>query len=458
MKKSIVTTLLILCSLFATAQLKHALRDENGRHMIGRGFVVVTNDSHFDGDDYTRMLRLGANCQVIRLELGRLSTFPGAQLEADYLLQLDGLVRLAKEKGIKSIFKMTMYGVESFAWENYWVDKDNMQEKYLDAWKVIWDRYKDEPFVIAYDLVNEPRKHSMDITYHDLTNEYLVPNYQMLVDEAQKVNREKYCMVQTIFMNKGDKINGSQYAPIEKPIARENLLFAPHIYQENKHLVKPTLLRFSKESDFLNAPVFIGEWGFPTFTSTDTTMTGRLGQLNYMDFYMRTAELFDSLGYNTIKAWFSGNPKMQNFLPGGPSTWAIFSDNNAVGNVERKYIVDIIARPYPQAIAGDLYSFKYDFATRCLDIHMVSDNSKGASQIFIGANRHYPDGFSIDINDEITLCHDPIKHSPLEVYKCNGIINPSNFIWDEQTQRLTILEWPVDQTKLYVRIKPGINY
>ncbi len=54
------------------AQIKHGLRDENGRHVIARGFVVNTNDGKhdlmFNADDYVRMVRLGANFQVVRLE------------------------------------------------------------------------------------------------------------------------------------------------------------------------------------------------------------------------------------------------------------------------------------------------------------------------------------------------------------------------------------------------------
>ena len=309
----------------------------------------------------------------------------------------------------------------------------------------------------GYDLVNEPRKLTMDISYDDLTTKYLLPLYQQLIDESQKINPDKQCLVQSIFMNKGEKVNGNQYAEITAPLNRKNILFAPHIYQEKKELVKPSLLRFEKESAVLTAPIFIGEWGFPTFETTDLNMTGRHGQLNYMDFYIRTAELFDSLGFNTIKAWFSGNPRMQNFLPGGRSTWAIFADKHAVGTVERKYITDIIARPYPQTIAGDIQSFKYDFATRSLDVYVKSDNSKGASQIFIGANRHYPDGFSVVINDSFVLCHNPLKTIGLEVFKSNGKSNPADFVWDETRQQLLIQKWPEDKSDIHIRIVPGIN-
>lgn len=456
MKNLILLSYFIFYFFSSSAQISDALRDENGRHIIGRGFVVVTNNSYFTSDDYARMVRLGANYQVVRLELGRLSHFPGASLEPAYLSKLDTLVQLGKSAGIKTIFKMTVYGIKDFSWEHFWRNKNSQNEVYLDAWKVIWNRYKNESSVEGYDLVNEPRKLEMDITYDDLTKNYLLPFYRRLIDESHQINPQKYCLIQSIFMNKGEKVNGNQYFEIQHPLYRDNILFAPHIYQEKKQLVKPALLRFEKESELLNAPVFIGEWGFPTFDKTDSTMTGRLGQLNYMDFYMRTAELFDSLGFNTIKAWFSGNPHKQHFLNGGPSTWAIFSDEHAVGTVERKYITDIIARPYPQAIAGDIQSFRYDFATRSLDIHLKSDNSKGASEIFIGANRHYPDGFSIVLNDSLLLYFNPLKIIGLEVYKYGKTINPANFIWNEHNQKLIIQQWPEDRTRMHLRIIPGI--
>lgn len=124
--------------------------------------------------------------------------------------------------------------------------------------------------------------------------------------------------------------------------------------------------RFEQESKRLEAPILVGEWGFPTFASTDTLIAGERGQLAYREMYIRTAEVFDRMGIGAIKAWFLGNRTMQDLLPGGPSTWAIFSDKKDVGTVERKYITDIIARTFPQTIAGDIQSFFFNHATRRL--------------------------------------------------------------------------------------------
>jgi hypothetical protein len=258
-------------------------------------------------------------------------------------------------------------------------------------------------------------------------------------------------------MNKGEKVDNNQYAEITAPINRKNIVFAPHIYQNKQHLVKPVMDRFDKESEMLNAPILIGEWGFPTFAKTDTIISGRIGQLAYRELYIKTAEVFDRMGVGSIKAWFLGNRTMQNFLPDGHSTWSIFSDSTDAGTVERKYITDVISRPFPQAIAGDIQSFLFNHATRTLDLKIISDNSKGASTLFIGANRHYPDGFSVIINNDLVMYYNPIKNVGLEIYKCPKHINPSDFIWDLHTQKLTVLKWPFDKKLLNIKIVPGIR-
>lgn len=352
---------------------------------------------------------------------------------------------------------MTVYGVDKFVWEEFWQNKKGECNTYINAWKVIWNRYAEETAVLGYDVVNEPRKLTMDISYSDLTKKYLIPLYQNIIDESQKINPDKKILLQSIFMNKGEKIDNNQYAEITAPINRKNIIFAPHIYQNNIDFIKRNMDRFDKESDMLKAPILIGEWGFPTFATTDTLISGDLGQLRYRELYIRTAEVFDQMGVGSIKAWFLGNRSMQNFLPGGPSTWAIFSDSTDAGTVERKYITDVISRPFPQAIAGDIQDFLFNHATRTLNLNIVSDNSKGASKIFIGANRHYPDGFSIIINDSFVMYYNPLKNVGLETYKSPRGCNPSHFIWDEHSQKLIVLKWPWDKSNLNIKIVPGIR-
>jgi endoglycosylceramidase len=461
MRNIIIFTLFYFISSLSYAQIKHGLRDQQGRHIIPRGFVVCTNDSggevFFQSDDYLRMVRMGANSQVIRLELGKISNFPGGKIDINYLIKLDSLVAMGRNAGMKTVFKLTVYGVDKFIWEDFWLNKKNEHQTYIEAWKVIWKRYANDDSVMGYDIVNEPRKLTMAISYTDLTVKYLIPLYQKIIDESQKINADKLILIQSIFMNKGEGIENNQYAEITSSIVRKNVLFAPHIYQNKLDFIKPIMDRFDKESDLLNAPIMIGEWGFPTFATTDTLIEGRIGQLAYQEQYIRTAEVFDKMGVGSIKAWFLGNRSMQNFLPDGPSTWSIFSDKRDAGTVERKYITDIIARPFPQAIAGDIQSFLFNHATRTLDLVIKPDNTKGTSTIFVGANRHYPDGFTIKVDQSLVLYHNPLNNNGLEVYKAPVGVNPQDFIWDEQSQKLIILKWPEEREGLHVKILPGIR-
>lgn len=448
---------LVVAATPAQAEIRHGLRDEHGRHYVPRGFVVNTNDGSqqvmFEPEDYWRMARMGANMQVVRLELSRFGTMAGTSFDPTYLDKLETLTRQGRDAGMKTSFKMTLYGVPNFTWEDFWANKNDIQNDYAKAWHIVWKRFANNPDVIGYDLVNEPRKASLDISYDDLTRKLLIPYYERLIAEGKAYNADKLWLCQTIFMNKGEAIEFNQYAEIKNRIAGGNIVFAPHIYQERIQFIEPTLRRFERESALLDAPIMIGEWGFPTFTSTDASVDE---QLNYQRFYIRTAELFDETGMGTIKAWFLGNPRYGNFLPGGPSTWAIFQDAQTRGTVERKYITDIIARPYPKFIAGDLERFRYDFARRELEFVITPDNGKGTSQIFVGANRHYPDGFSLHVGDGLVLTHEPGGDSGFMVARHGEGTSLADYLWDESAQQIVVARWPEGTTPLTIRVTPGI--
>ena len=97
----------------------------------------------------------------------------------------------------------------------------------------------------------------------------------------------------------------------------------------------------------------------------------------------------------------------------------------------------------------------FHFATRTLNLNIKTDNSKGASRIFVGADRHYPDGFSIHIGDDIILTHSPIK-TGFRVHSSKANTKLSDFIWDADRQQLVVLAWPKDEAIINVRIEPGI--
>ena len=115
------------------------------------------------------------------------------------------------------------------------------------------------------------------------------------------------------------------------------------------------------------------------------------------------------------------------------------------------------AAPRPDAGLGPGTWVAFDFATRSLDLRITTDNSKGASRIFVGADRHYPDGFTVVCGGEFVLHINPLRASGIEVSRCNRHSNPADFIWDSSRQQLIVLTWPQDREELHLKIVPGIQ-
>ena len=138
MRNLFLTLLLALLLSKTNAQPRYLVSDEFGRNMIPRGFVVITEDKmgkvQFTADDYKRMVRMGANFQVIRLNLAKLGGWEGCQFDDSYIQYVDSLVAMGRESGMKTGFKMVIYGIPGFnveGWGKLWNNKNGEQERWI---------------------------------------------------------------------------------------------------------------------------------------------------------------------------------------------------------------------------------------------------------------------------------------------------------------------------------------
>lgn len=434
-----------------------SFHDEAGREFIPRGFVVVTEQAgipstEYTLDDYRRMVRRGANFQVIRLALGSLGGWPGNEAQKEYLEKLDSLVGYGKTMGLKTCFKLTVYGCKGFNWTALWKNDMNQQDDVVRAWQSIWHRYKDDNSVFGYDLLNEPHKGDLH-DYRTCEKECLAPLYRRLIDELRKIDSEKYTLIQPILRNNEDRPQDFiPFVEFTTPIERKGVVYAPHIYEGKLENLEPTLDRYAKEAALLDAPLMIGEWGPATLEMMDKDWDA---QARFRRLYLATTEIFDQRGLGCVKAWFTGTGKMYHG-PRGPFTWSLFHDPVAVGTAERKYIMDFIARPGPMAVAGRIQNYGFDFPTRIFKMEVKVDREQGTSTIFVGADRHYPDGFSVLLNHSLIIASDPLKGGELKVLK-----SPEGWAeaisWDPSTQRLCISQWPGTNDTATLKLIPGIS-
>ena len=433
--------------------------DEQGRHFIPRGFVVVTEDAvgpvEYHREDYQRMVRCGANFQVIRLTLGQLGGWPGTQVHKDYLQQVDTLVGLGREAGLRTALKMTVYGTPGFGsgegWTRLWLNENREQDYLIKAWRVIWERYRDDPSVFGYDLLNEPFRGTLAEDYQQVTETRLIPLYRKLIEELRKVSPEKWAIYQPLLLDIDDRGPGKlPMVEITASLDRSRVIFAPHGYFPNAELHAKAVQRHLREALLSGAALLIGEWGRQTYKEMDEDL---VKQADYTRLYAEVAAVFDRHGLGMVKPWFTGtrkwNGKKQDY------TWSVFRDSAAVGTVERKYIMDVVARPTPLVVAGRIEHFGFDFATRTFNMVFTADRQRGTSEIFVAENRHYPDGFTVVFNDTLQLARDPLQPEGWRVLQTPAHTDTSVFQFDTKTQHLQVIRWPGTQEKCTLTIVPG---
>ena len=176
--------------------------DNNDNHLILHGINMVCKDKEknyigsWDFNDFNTLKQWGFN--VIRLGIiwDGIEPEPGAY-DTDYLNKIDQLINFAKENDIyvyldmhQDLFSCRFSdGAPKWAtltdglahdnsgdvwsdayftspavqrsFDNFWdnklaVDGKGIQTHYIELWQMLAKRYKSEPYVIGYDLMNEP--------------------------------------------------------------------------------------------------------------------------------------------------------------------------------------------------------------------------------------------------------------------------------------------------------------
>lgn len=147
---------------------------------------------------------------------------------------------------------------------SFWIHKD-FQDRALHLWEVIAERYKDQPWLAGYDLMNEPA---------DPTGEKLFPYYKRLKEAVRKIDPNH------ILFLEGDlySTDFSSFSEIW-----DNVVYTNHDYAGSgfvsggdypgytgkRYFDKDTLESdFLKRSEFMykhKVPIWVGEFG-PVYT------------------------------------------------------------------------------------------------------------------------------------------------------------------------------------------------
>tara|TARA_Y100001954_G_scaffold231711_1_gene281646 strand:- start:5700 stop:7499 length:1800 start_codon:yes stop_codon:yes gene_type:complete len=270
------------------------------------------------------------------------------------------------------------------AYDNFWryTKHKYLQDHYVKAWQRVAKKFKNNPKVIGYDLMNEP--HSGDISPF-FEAKRLKDFYNRVIKGIRKIDKDKYLFIEprSFGVNFGmpsflPKIKDPRPGPAK-------IVYAPHIYPLLIHEDVPygsvdrrSVARWSKNRTMEikrlgGVPLIAGEIG-----GNDATD----GFKNYLE------EAFNMLDYMGAGwTWYSNAPSKK-----VGKGWSIVTRD-----LKENPKVDLLVRTYPRAIAGDPKGFTYDMHTKDFQLRFKTKSDiKGPTEIFV-PKRHYPKGFDIKV-------------------------------------------------------------
>jgi len=265
------------------------------------------------------------------------------------------------------------------AFQNFWKYSNYayLQDHYIQCWILVAERFRDNPYVIGYDLMNEPTGGDplKTITAVFEKNQ-LTPFYNRLITAIRETDLQKYIFIEPRIVH---SVGVNSFLPkiLDTRPDEQRLVYAPHIYpvgihegqpysNADKEMVAAWEENRKREVSFQEMPMLIGEMGVSPTT---------IGFNNYLNDLLDIADKFKA-GW----AYYSSDP-------GG---WGPLNYDKT-----ESPILPILLRPYPRATAGNLLYYNYEPNSRVYSMEILPDkNITAPTEIFIPI-RHYPTGWKI---------------------------------------------------------------
>lgn len=271
------------------------------------------------------------------------------------------------------------------AWGHLYDDPDIRQWQ-IDAWTEIAKRFKDEPALVGYDLLNEPfgklgGGESIADAASRVQREQITPMYQRLSDAIGQVDPGHWILFEPPNV-------ASIGVPVALgPVEGDRLIYFPHFYDPAIETATYTpggqidgfdpaffasyeqaIKTYPLEHGY---PMWWGEWGI--------AHPEKPGMDAFVD---QSLDLMDRLGSGwTVFNWCKGD----GYCPLDEAG----KDRPAIGQ---------IVRPYARAIAGVPVSFAYDDQTKVLKVVFTDGDATGTTDLVVPASA-YPSGWGLSASD-----------------------------------------------------------
>lgn len=263
----------------------YRLIDQAFREMVGPDFTdqfwKTFKDNYITREDIAYIKQTGMNS--IRLpfhyKLFTDEDYMGLKSNQDGFARVDSVIKWCKAEGLYVILDMhdapggqTGDNIDDSYGYPWLFESETSKQLFSEIWKKIADRYKNEPTVLGYDLLNEPI--ATYFTNKEEINKLLVPVYKRGVEAIRSVDPNHIILL-------GGAQWNSNFSMFDEKAIDSNMLYTCHRYWCDT--LQSNLQDFIDFRNKVNLPLYMGETG----ENTDEWVGGfrRLMERNNMGWH-----------------------------------------------------------------------------------------------------------------------------------------------------------------------------
>ena len=263
----------------------YRLIDQAFREMVGPDFTdqfwKTFKDNYITREDIAYIKQTGMNS--IRLpfhyKLFTDEDYMDLKSNQDGFARVDSVIKWCKAEGLYVILDMhdapggqTGDNIDDSYGYPWLFESETSKQLFSEIWKKIADRYKNEPTVLGYDLLNEPI--ATYFTNKEEINKLLVPVYKRGVEAIRSVDPNHIILL-------GGAQWNSNFSMFDEKAIDSNMLYTCHRYWCDT--LQSNLQDFIDFRNKVNLPLYMGETG----ENTDEWVGGfrRLMERNNMGWH-----------------------------------------------------------------------------------------------------------------------------------------------------------------------------
>jgi endoglycosylceramidase len=269
--------------------------------------------------------------------------------------------------------------------DNFWANTGGLWDRYAAGWSAVAQRWSAQPYLMGYDLFNEPSAGSQALTcanpngcpQFDATLQQFYDHVRAAIRTKDRGNLVWY--EPQFFFN---AISASHFGHIDDP----QVALSWHDYACLPAFAGSSVIPGDPDCVF-NEPRVMDNAETQRAAMGSGALLTEFGSHDDITDLARMAKLVD----DRLGGWMYWSYKAWDDPTGNPASEGLFAKDDDLSTLKAPK-ADVLIRPYPQAIGGTPTALSWDQATHTMDLTLTPKAGTGQTDVFV-PTRHYPGGY-----------------------------------------------------------------